>query len=65
MNELMVILDGNHWLYFRTSQMMADKAFQEFLEALNNAGINDDNVGYIKAVLRNSAGDDIDSISFI
>ena len=64
MNELMVILEGGHWLYFRTSQTKADKAFQEFQEALNNAGINDDNVGYIKAGLRNSAGNYIESIRF-
>jgi hypothetical protein len=63
-NELKITLEGGNWFYFKTHQETADKAFQEFEETLDNAGINTDNINYKEAILRNSTGDDIDRISF-
>ena len=64
MNELMVVIGGSQWAYFRTKQTAADKAFSEFCEQCDNIGLNIDNVTVTKAVLRNESGDDIDEVDF-
>ena len=62
MNELMIILRGGSYLYFKTAYRQADKAFDDFLEACEIARINVDNLDFFEAVLRNEDGKDIDSI---
>ena len=38
MNELMIVLSGNSWLYFMTNQVTVDKAFDKFCEACEICG---------------------------
>lgn len=65
MNELMIVLkSGGGWLYFKTNQIIADKAFTEFTESCDNAGINVDNISVNFIELRNSNGLAIDSKTF-
>lgn len=65
MNELMIVIEGMQWIYFRTEQKTADKAFQEFNETCDSIGLNHDNVAFIKAVLRDKEGNDVDQVTFI
>lgn len=62
MNELMVILRGGDYLYFKTACKQADKAFDDFLEACEAVRINVDNIDFFEAVLRSEDGKDIDSV---
>ena len=64
MNELMITIGGGQWMYYRTDLTAADKAFQEFTESCDAAGINIDNIGILSAHLRGRDGEDIDSIEF-
>lgn len=65
MNELMIVLkSGGGWLYFKTNQIIADKAFTEFTESCDNTGINIDNISVSFIELRNSNGLAIDSKTF-
>ena len=56
MNELMIILAGNQWLYFKTNKAVADKALDDFLETAESAGINPDNLDIRGTELRNPEG---------
>ena len=59
MNELMIILAGDQWLYFKTDEVAADRAIDRFLEAAEGAGINTDNLNILGANPRNSGGETI------
>ena len=56
MNELMIVLSGNSWLYFMTNQVTVDKAFDKFCEACEICGINIDNLDIEQMVLRDNTG---------
>lgn len=60
LNELLVEFAGSGYAYFKTSKNTAKKAFEEFRTSLSDIGVNDDNVAYGKAVLRNPDMEDID-----
>lgn len=62
MNELMILLKSGGWMYFKTNQNVADKAFTEFQETCENAGINIDNLEIKLATLRNEESVDIDEM---
>ncbi len=65
MNELMIVLkSGGGWLYFKTNQIAADKAFTEFEESCENIGINIDNLEFNYAELRDPNGLAIDTKTF-
>jgi len=61
MNELMIDIGDGGWLYFKTSATTAAEAWLCFRNAIEKAGINDDNVMYTKAILRDAIGKDIDT----
>ena len=63
MNELMVETEGGQWFYFKTNEEKALPAFNKFCSAMVSAGINDDNIHYHKAVLRNKDMNDIDTLN--
>lgn len=63
MNELMIVIDGNQWIYFKTNEDVADKALARFLEVTTNAEINLDNVHILRAELRNEDGEIISVFS--
>ncbi len=58
----MVVLEGENWFYFATKCTTAVEAFKDFAQAMNIAHINDDNVHYKKAVLRDENDNVIDEI---
>ena len=60
MNELMIIFTSGDYIYFKTDQKTADKAFDEFLEVCENANINIDNMNFAKCELRNKEQETID-----
>lgn len=60
MNELMIVLSGNSWLYFMTNQVTVDKAFDKFCEACEICGINIDNLDIEQMELRNAEGGILD-----
>lgn len=62
MNELLVSY-GKNWLYFKTGQFTADKAYQEYEEMCENAGINIDNMKPVLIVLRDKDQNDIDRLN--
>ena len=64
MNELMILIGGGQWMYYKTMQATADKAFQRFNEACDIMEVNMDNVTVKEVTLRNKTGDDIDKITF-
>lgn len=61
-NELMISLDANNWLYYRTSKNQAKEALKEFVATCENQGIIPDNLTVKAAVLRAPAGEVIDEI---
>ncbi len=62
MNELMIVLKSGGWMYFKTEENTADKAFTKFEEACENAGINIDNLEIKIAKLRDKDEKDIDEL---
>ena len=62
MNELMIIIEDGSWLYFMTSATTAIDAWLSFRNAMEKIGINDNNVKYTKAILRNANGKDIETL---
>ena len=65
MNDLMIVLKGGGgWLYFDTDQTDVDKAFDEYCEAAENAGINIDNLEFNFAELRDNNGEAIGTKTF-
>ncbi len=52
MNELMITFMGGGWIYFKTDQEKADKAFDEFLRICEDSGMNMDNMDFAKCELR-------------
>lgn len=62
MNELMIVF-GSSFLYFKTNETEASKAFSCFCETCDNAGINIDNMQITKIVLRDADQNDIDKMS--
>ena len=53
-NELMAVLTG--YVYFPTNEQTADTALTRLWEALEQAGINADNIVFGKCELRDSDG---------
>ena len=64
LNELIIWLESGQWIYFATSQIKADKAFQEFTEKCDASGINVDNINVTEVTLRNENSEKIDHIDF-
>lgn len=62
MNELLICIKPEGYIYYRTDADNATDAFKKYQEALLEAGINDDNVDYAHCQLRDAAGNDIDAI---
>ena len=61
MNELMITFMNGGYIYYKTDQVKADKAFDEFLRICEEAGMNLDNMFWDKAVLRNDTQGNIDT----
>ena len=65
MNELMIVLkSGGGWLYFKTKETSADRAFTKWLETCEESGMNIDNLSFSFAELRDNDGEAIDSKRF-
>lgn len=62
-NEIMVKLKG--YIYFPTNCETADKALDQMLDALENAGVNIDNLDIGDVELRNDEGSTIDALVLI
>lgn len=60
MNELMVCLVGGGYLYFKTESEDKYEATAEFITAMENAGINCDNIVIDHVELRDPWGNDVD-----
>lgn len=60
MNELMLVITSEDWIYFPTRCIEADSAFAEFLRTCESVGINMDNVYFESYELRDSEGNYID-----
>ncbi len=61
MNELMIILQDNTYMYYQTSATTAENALYNFHITCAANGINTDNIVITACHLRNSAQKDIDS----
>lgn len=59
-NEIMVNLRG--FVYFSTNCETADKALDQLLETLEDAGVNIDNLDIGNVELRNEKGSTIDAL---
>lgn len=64
MYELMIAVSGGSWMYFRTDQACVDKAWNNFLETMDNNGCDVDNVNFVSAELRDNKGHEIDTLVF-
>ena len=53
MNELMIVLEGGNYIYYKTKLNKAWDALREFEWSCESVGINIDNVGITSAELRN------------
>lgn len=62
-NEIMVEMKG--YIYFPTNCETADRALDQMLEALENAGVNIDNLDIGDVELRNDEGSTIDALVLI
>lgn len=62
MNELMIVLEGHSWLYYKTEQGTVQAAFREFCKVSEDAGINFDNARVIKLELRDKIENTIDTV---
>lgn len=62
MNELVVTIKGDGWFYYPTTANNAATAYLNFKNAMTFLNINDDNIGYKKAFLRDANGEEIDEI---
>ena len=60
MNELMITLKNNGFIYYTTNESKAIIAFHEFLQRCD-PDINLDNIPFDKAILRDQDGHDIDT----
>ncbi len=60
MNEIMICLGDAGWVYYKTDETNCKWAIEEFEKALENAGVNTDNLNIKEAYLRNEEGNDID-----
>ena len=65
MNELKIEFGDAGYLYFKTNQQTCDKAFDDFLQSLEDIGVNIDNINleYETCVLRDANYNDIDHMS--
>jgi len=63
MNELKIEFSNESFLYFKTNKRYASSAFEEFVEACENAGINLDNMIITELVLRDDEYNDIDRMN--
>lgn len=52
MHELIIVAEGGNWFYYPTECDSAKEAFEAFKISMFKAGINDNNVQYIRADLR-------------
>lgn len=59
-NEIIVKLKG--YIYFPTNCETADRALDQMLEALEDAGVNIDNLDIGNVELRNEKGSTIDAL---
>ncbi len=64
MYELMIAVSGGNWMYFRTDRNRVDKAWNEFLETMDNIGCDVDNVNFVSAELRDGEGNEIATLKF-
>lgn len=60
MNELYVELRGGSFFYFKTNASEVEKAFHEFLDAMESAGVNADNILVRRFELRSESGEIIE-----
>jgi len=60
MNELMIVLAGGSWMYFKTRATSVDTAFTDFCETCDNIQLNIDNLEIIRMVLRDTDENDIE-----
>ena len=60
-NELMAIVDG--YVYFKTSAQTAKEGYEKLSLAMESSGIDPSNIGLVKAELRDSSDNTIDSYS--
>ena len=60
MNELMIILQDNTYMYYQTAENTAQNALQNFYTTCTSNGINLDNIVIAECRLRNSRQKDID-----
>ena len=56
MNELMIMFDGQNWIYFATEETSCKDALADFERKCAAVGINIDNMEIISTVLRNVEG---------
>ena len=61
MNELMVVITTNSYLYWKTKETDARYAYREMQNNMERIGINIDNLWVCELILRNENGEDIDS----
>ena len=62
MNELMVVVEGQQWLYYKTDENDVSRAFSQFCECCDNNGINLDNLSIVSVKLRDQDGETIGTI---
>lgn len=62
MNELKIEFSHESYMYFKTEENSAGRAFDRWLEACDNAGFNMDNMIVTQVVLRDDNVNDIDEI---
>ena len=60
MNELMVVLVGGSYFYYKTESMDVAEATEKFIEALESVGINTDNITIERCELRDCYGCRVD-----
>ena len=64
MNELMIILQDNTYMYYQTAENTAKNALQNFYTTCASNGINLDNIVIAECRLRNSRQKDIDTLCY-
>lgn len=60
MNELIVVIDNDNWIYFKTDATDVGSAIDDCLDAAESVGINFDNIDPYKCLLRDRYGETID-----
>ena len=64
-NELMICFGSAGYCYYPTNATTAKEAVDDFFKAMKVAGINEDNLNFSDATLRNEFYDQIDYITSV